>query len=344
MSNKPLRVGFIGAGTNTRERHIPGFQEINGVDLRVVCNRSEESSRAVADACGIPRIADTWREVIDDPEVDAVCIGTWPYMHAEMSIAALEAGKHVLCEARMAMNAEEARHMLACSQKYPGLVAQVVPSPFTLNFDATIRHWLEEKRLGRLLEVRVTHTGAALADPDASLGWRQHFEYSGINTLTLGIFHESVQRWLAEEPDWVFADAAIFTEYRLDPETNRPHHVRIPESLDVLGRYRDGARLVYHFSGVESGQPVMEFRLNGDKGALRLDVIEQKLFFAEGGTATESALSIPEKQRRGWRVEADFVDCIRQEAPVLLTSFPDGVRYMEFTQRVFDSLQSGERR
>jgi hypothetical protein len=62
-----------------------------------------------------------------------------PYMHAPLSIAALEAGKHVLCEARMAMNASEARAMLATARRHPTLVAQLVPSPITLAFDATIQ-------------------------------------------------------------------------------------------------------------------------------------------------------------------------------------------------------------
>lgn len=338
MADQPIRIGIIGAGKNTRERHIPGFRAIDGVSLQMVCNRTEESSRAAAEAHDIPEIGMSWRDVVESPEVDAVCIGTWPYLHAEASMAALEAGKHVLCEARLAMNLVEAREMLACAEKHPDLVAQVVPSPFTLEYDRTIRHWLEEGRLGRLLEVRVTHTAGALAPEDVELNWRQHFEYSGINTLTLGIFHEAVQRWLPSDPETVDAHGAVFHEYRLDPETERPHHVRIPESLSVCGSYADGARLIYHFSGVESGRPVMEMRLNGSKGALRLDLLEPGLSFAEAGTTEESPITIPEADRRGWRVEADFINSIRTGAPVRLTSFADGVRYMEFTQRVFDAL------
>ena len=344
MSTDPIRIGLIGAGKNTRERHIPGFQAIEGVELYSVCNRSEESSRAIAEAYGIPVVAMNWREVIADQDVDAICIGTWPYMHAEMSMAALEAGKHVLCEARMAMNLEEARKMIACAGRHKELVAQLVPSPFTLDFDSTLRHWLDEKRLGKLYEIRVTHTMGALADSDAELTWRQHFEYSGINFLTMGIFHEAVQRWFDNDPEWIQADGAIFTDYRLDPETGRPHHVRIPESVSISGRYGNGARLVYHFSGVESGKPVMEFRINGEKGALRLDLVEGALLFAEAGSSTESVISIPDETQRGWQVESDFVASIRQGLPVMLTSFSDGLRYMEFTQRVFESLQSGEKR
>src|SRR3546814_2670726 len=71
-------------------------------------------------------------------DVDAVCIGTWPYMHAPITIAALDAGKHVLCEARMAMDSLEAKAMLAASRRNPSRVAQIVPAPHTLAFDRTI--------------------------------------------------------------------------------------------------------------------------------------------------------------------------------------------------------------
>jgi predicted homoserine dehydrogenase-like protein len=97
----PRRVGIIGAGGNTKLRHIPNLLEIPGVQLRTVCNRSLGSSRAAAEAFGIPGATDSWRQVIDDPDIDAVVIGTWPYMHATLTCAALAAGKHVLCEARM---------------------------------------------------------------------------------------------------------------------------------------------------------------------------------------------------------------------------------------------------
>ena len=113
MASQGIRIGLIGAGKNTRDRHIPGFQKVEGLEIAAVANRSRASSQAVADQFNISGVYDNWQELLEDPSIDAVCIGTWPYMHAPITIAALDAGKHVLCEARMAMNATEARAMLA---------------------------------------------------------------------------------------------------------------------------------------------------------------------------------------------------------------------------------------
>ena len=130
-----IRIGLVGAGANTRDRHIPGFLNVEGVVLVSVCNRSIESSKKVADQFGIPKVYDNWTELVGADDTDAICIGTWPYLHCPMTLAVLEANKHVLTEARMALNIDEARSMLDASRTKPNLVAQIVPAPFTLKFD-----------------------------------------------------------------------------------------------------------------------------------------------------------------------------------------------------------------
>ena len=122
-----LRIGIIGAGKNTKLRHIPGFQRIDGVEVVAVCNRSTNSAKKL-------QTLFTSHVSLRDPatlfmkDIDAVCIGTWPYMHKQLTIASLEAGKHVLTEARMAMSLAEAREMLLASEA-TDKVSMVVPAP-----------------------------------------------------------------------------------------------------------------------------------------------------------------------------------------------------------------------
>src|SRR5689334_24827896 len=165
MTDKPIRVGFIGAGRNTRERHIPGFQKQAGVQFVAVANRSRESGERVAKEFGIRRVEADWRAVVSAPDVDAICIGTWPYTHCEMTIAALAAGKHVLCEARMAMNAAEGRRMLEASRKAPQLVAQLVPAPQTLETDSTMTELIQQGYVGDVLAVELQAAQGPWVDP-----------------------------------------------------------------------------------------------------------------------------------------------------------------------------------
>ena len=140
MAEDTIRVGFVGAGANTGLRHIPGLRAQPGVELAGVANRSLASSQRVCDEYEIPKAYEDWVELIDDDDIDAVCIGTWPYMHRTLTLAALEAGKHVLCEARMAMDSNEAHEMLDASNANPDLVTQIVPPPPALSW-RTRRTW-----------------------------------------------------------------------------------------------------------------------------------------------------------------------------------------------------------
>ena len=104
MENGIIRVGLIGAGANTRLRHIPGLREQEGVEIVAVANRSRASGEAIASEYEIPTVYDNWMELMEADDIDAVCVGTWPYMHRTLVLSALENDKHVLTEARMSMD------------------------------------------------------------------------------------------------------------------------------------------------------------------------------------------------------------------------------------------------
>jgi len=336
---RPVRIGIVGAGANTRSRHIPGFKAIPGVELVAVSNRTRASAEKVAAEFGIGRVAETWREIVEAPDIDAVCIGTWPNLHGRVTTAALRAGKHVLTEARMARNLAEAEAMYAEAQAHPQLVAQIVPAPMSLPFDAAISGLLRDGTLGELREVCVTCTNAAAADAGAPMSWRQDFALSGKNTMFLGIYYEMVLRWIGVEPVSVVADAGVFTRERKDGD-GAAQSVLIPDSLGVFGVYPSGARLVAHFSGLEPSQPRNEIRLNGSRAGLRLDLVRNELWLARLG-GTEQPVEIAPEQRGAWRVEADFIASVRDGAPVRLTDFATGVKYMRFTEAVWESWNAG---
>jgi predicted dehydrogenase len=96
-----IRLGIHGAGGNTRNHHNPGLREQENVQIVAVCNRSPESSQQVCDQMDIARACDRPEQIIDDPDIDAVVIGTWPHKHCQFTVRSLEADKHVTCEARM---------------------------------------------------------------------------------------------------------------------------------------------------------------------------------------------------------------------------------------------------
>jgi predicted dehydrogenase len=343
MKADTVRVGIIGAGTNTCDVHIPKLREIPGVEIVAVANRTRESGADVARRFGIPRVHDRWQELIADPGVDAVLIGTWPNLHREATIAALEAGKHVLCEARMAMDAAEARGMLAASLAHPEVVAQLVPAPYTLELDAAVKRLLEGGWLGRLLAVDVRGTSAGFVDEISPLHWRQDEAKSGFNVLTLGIWYECAARWIGHARS-VIASACTFVPRRVDASTGRAADVKIPDHLDVLAETEGGASLRMQVSAVTGLAPSpREAWLFGSEGTLRVEADTRRLFGARRGDGGLREIVVRPEERIGWRVEREFVGAIRGGEPVRLSTFADGVRYMEFTEAVAISARTGRR-
>src|SRR5215207_6202500 len=132
MAGERVGIGFIGAGGIAKQRHLPGLQKVPGVEFVSVANRRRESAEQVAGEWGFKSVRDDWRQVLDDPAVDAVFIATPPYLHKEATLAALKAGKHVFCQARMAMNYADAKEMYDASQKSDRTTALCV-APHYLN-------------------------------------------------------------------------------------------------------------------------------------------------------------------------------------------------------------------
>ena len=307
-----------------------------------VCNRRRESSNRVAREFDIPRIFDSWEHLVDSEDIDAVVIGTWPYLHCPVTLAALDAGKHVLTQARMAMNAREAQRMLDKSREHPELVAMVVPSPYGLTGDRFVRKLIADGALGRQLrELHVTSWSGDLADRRTPLHWRQVTKYSGFNMLNLGILHETALRWTAP-PVRVYALANKFIPRRDDPETGQRVRVGTPDSVQVISTQEDGSVGVYRISGVLWHDHGNSIALYGSAGTLVYDLTGDRIRYGRAGEPELKTLAIPDELRGGWQVEADFVAAIREGRPVTHTDFLTGARYMHFTEAVARSSRHQE--
>src|SRR5687767_6171224 len=248
-----IRVGVVGAGGNTRLHHIPKLKKIDGVEIVTVANRSRASSEKVAQEFGIPRVHERWQELVSDPGIDAVVIGTWPYMHAPITLAALDAGKHVLTEARIAMNAAEARQMLAASRAKPNLVTQVVPGPPTFAVDPMVMQLLGEGYIGELqsIDLRVP---SGFLNRDAPMHWRMDRDFSGVNIMSMGIWYESIARWVGHATA-VMARTRLAVPYRVDAERGERRAVTVPDHVEVIADLANGAIARMHWSGVAGFMP-----------------------------------------------------------------------------------------
>ena len=345
MAKDTIRVGFIGAGGNTRSRHIPGLKAQAGVELAAVANRSVASGRKIAREFGIEKVCADWQEVLNDDSIDAICIGTWPYMHETLTVASLEAGKHVMCEARMAMNSAEGHRMLAASRRHPRLTAQIVPSPMTLPFDQTIIAMISGCFIGELiaLDARIA-AGSDFPNPNAPFHWRHDRTLSGNNIMSMGIWYEGMMRWVGPMKT-VNAVGQSVINHRRD-ESGRRQASTIPDHVDITGELELGGQMRLNVTTVAglAAYPI-DIHIFGSEGTLRL-------YQAPGGQTTLAAgkrgdqrlkdVKIPKSKQGVWRVEEEFINAIRGKEEITHTDFATAVKYMEWTDAVTMSLRHRE--
>jgi len=338
MQHSKLRIGIVGAGGIVLQRHLPALLAMPDVEIVAVSNSTYASSERFCRA-HLPHATPlkNWAELVSLRELDVVWIGTPPYMHAPVSISALEAGRHVFCQARMAMNLEEAIEMRVAARKRPHLVAMLCPPPHGMRGDALMRGLLKDRIIGRPHHVRLHSFSSVYLDAAAPAHWRQRIELGGVNVLTLGIYVEVLQRWLGPIRA---VTARAKTVHRM-----RDHYeVRVPDLVSVLAEFDNGAEGVLEFSGVAAFAPADRLEIYGDCGTLRYDFSADTITAGRVGDRAAQTLEMPAGLEGQWTVEKDFIAAVKAPAnPRPHPTFEEGVAYMRVVQAVADSI-AGQRR
>lgn len=338
MQNHTVRVGVVGAGNSAIETHIPRLASIDGVDVVSVSNRTRESSQRAARRLGIPKVYDSWTDLVGAGDTNAVFIGTWPYLHMPVTIAALQAGKHVLCQSRMAMNAGEARQMLDASRRRPDLVTALVPTSRLGAGGQTIGGLLADGWFGDLLAVDVV-SGSEFVDPAAPFFWRLDREVSGVNALEIGMVAEALDRIVGPIAS-VMAVSKVNVPRRR-AQAGQVKVVTVPDHVEVIGEMARGVPFHMRFSQV-TGHAEEGIWFFGSEATLRTDGYAETLLGARRGESEFQKIETPSKDDIVHGIAAEFVAAIRGERPMERVTFEQGVRYMEFTEAVERSARTGK--
>ncbi len=275
-----LRMAFAGVGYIARV-HAKAAKAIEDVDLVAAVNHRNETLDAFADEFGIPRRYTRIEDMLADGDVDAVIVSTPNYLHAPQTIAALEAGVHVMVEKPMAMNAPEAEEMVEAGERSGALLMVA----HCWRFDREVL-WLKEQvdagRIGRI--VRTTGYGVHVHWGPG--GWFTEKRFAGGGSLAdMGIHAIDTARFLLGDPEPVSVYARVgtyFGDYDVD------------DTDVMIIQWDNGA-----FSYIESGwwQP----HSDGPEAATRL-------FGTEGyGSVLPTLLELPNrKEKRVEVVESGF--------------------------------------
>jgi predicted dehydrogenase len=164
----------------------PRFFDLGVVPvLAAVCGRDQEAAQSFADKFGIGRVETDWRTLVADPDIDAVDICVPGNLHAEIAIAALQAGKHVLCEKPLANTLAEAEKMALAAEeaKAQGALAMVGFSYRRTPALAYARELVRDGRLGTIRHIRASYLQDWIVDEDFPLVWRLEKDKAGSGAL-----------------------------------------------------------------------------------------------------------------------------------------------------------------
>ncbi|MGV2916789.1 Gfo/Idh/MocA family protein [Streptomyces alfalfae] len=290
---RPLGVGMVGYAF-MGAAHSQGWRTVGRVfDLPVepalaaVCGRDADAVRAAADRLGWAAAETDWRALIARDDVDLVDICTPGDSHAEIAIAALDAGKHVLCEKPLANTVDEAEAMVDAAERARarGQVAMVGFNYRRVPALALARRMVAEGRLGALRHVRLTYLQDWLVDPEFPLTWRLRKDRAGSGALgDLGAHIVDLAQFLVgEQVAGVSALTETFVRERplLDGASSgltaaggaRRGTVTVDDAAVFTGRFPSGALASFEATRFAAGRKnALRLELNGAEGSLAFDL------------------------------------------------------------------------
>ena len=374
---KTLRVGligyrFMGRAHSNAWRQAPRFFHLKAnVELHTICGRHAAGVQAARAQLGWQKAATDWHEIVESPLIDIVDIVTPNHLHAEMAIAAVKNGKHVLCEKPLALNVKQAEAMFAAANKAK-VVHMVCHNYRRIPAIALAKRMIGEGALGRIFHFRARYAQDRLADPEFPLDWRLQKETSGCGVHSDINSHViDLGRYLVGEFEQVCGLLNTFIPERpladaLAKGARKMGKVTVPDSAMFIGRMENGVLANVEATRYALGRKNhIAIEINGSKGSIYFDFEDMnRLKFYNGDDL---------KDRRGFRdilvterdgvqpyvghwwppghgigyehtfihTVADFVNACVEGKPVHPT-FEDGLKNQRVLAAVEESSQKGK--
>jgi predicted dehydrogenase len=287
----PLRVAmvgyaFMGAAHSQAWRNAHRFFELPAVpELAVLCGRDASAVAEAAAKLGWAETATDWREVVARDDIDVIDVSSPGDTHRDVAIAALAAGKHVLCEKPLANTLAEAQEMTAAAEdaQRRGVLSMVGFNYRRTPALALARDLVSQGRLGRIHHVRAQYLQDWIVDPDFPLVWRLQKDKAGSGALgDIGAHVIDLAHFLTgERLTGVAGTLRRFVDRRPLPEQSaglsgsggtETGEVTVDDAAAFFGRTESGALATFEATRFANGRKnAMRIELNGSEGSLAFD-------------------------------------------------------------------------
>ncbi|MCB1024050.1 MAG: Gfo/Idh/MocA family oxidoreductase [Acidobacteria bacterium] len=280
-----IRIGIIGTGF-ARSTQIPAFLECPDAEVVSIASGSIENAKRTAEDFGIGHFTDDWRETVTRDDIDLISITTPPNLHHEMSLFAIEHGKHILCEKPMAMNVREAREMTErASEK--GILALIDHELRFLNGRRKAYKMIRRGEIGKIIHFKQMFRNASRGTPGVSWNWWSDIDSGGGALGAIGSHAIDAFEWFTgSRITEVFCMLKTNVKERIDPEgSTRP--VTTDDEANMILTFADSeftqdASGTASFSVVEAGRSDFSTKIFGTEGSIMIGE-SGELWFAKMG-------------------------------------------------------------
>jgi predicted dehydrogenase len=268
---------FMGRAHSNAYRQVGRFFDLElSPRMRAICGREEEAVRSAAATLGWEGYETDYRRLLERDDIDLVDISTPSNTHHEIAIAALEAGKHVLCEKPLANTLDEAHEMLEAARR-AGKINIVCFNYRRAPAVQLAKKLLEEGRLGEIRHWRAVYLQDWILDPDFPLAWRLRKEIAGSGALgDLGAHLVDLAHFLVGPIEKVVGTSETFIKERpLEeaPGSSKMGKVTVDDAAAFLVRFENGAMGTFEVTRLAPGRKNHNsFEINGSKGSLIFDL------------------------------------------------------------------------
>ena len=344
-----IRVGVIGTGFGAAV-HIPALQYLPETEVVAICSRRPERARAAAADHGISSFVTDFREMVRDPQIDAVVVASPPHLHHVMSLAALEANKHVVCEKPMARNLAEARDMVKIAARM-GVAAMVNHEFRFLPVRRRIKELIEDGFLGEPHAATIVVHRSSLNDPyGRPFGWLMEQEKAGGMLGATGSHYVDALRWWFGEVTSVAGAVSTLVKRRRVAGSSQMATVDADDNYAVMMRFASGAIGTIHVTATAAFEGDEDLFLSGSDGTLQ--VRDGLLWGAQRGDRELREVEIAEELDDDLpafdhfltaptvRLLKEWVRAIQTGEPAS-PSFADGVKVQELLDGVARSSHQG---
>ena len=345
-----IKIGVIGTGSISG-MHLSAYWNNPQTTIYAVCDLNEERARVVATEYNVEKVYTDYRELLANSEIDAVSICTWNNSHAEISIAALEAGKHVLVEKPLCRTVEEALQVQQAVEK-SGKILQV---GFVRRYDSNaqlLQTLVEQGEFGEIYYAKAT-TFRRLGNPG---GWFSDIERSGGGPLIdIGVHVIDLCWYLMGRPNPVSVSANTYR--KLGNRSNIKNlsfykaadydaaNNTVEDLANALIRFENGASLMVDVSfTLHAKEDERSVRLYGDKGGFEIDP-EIVLVKEQSDTIVNI---YPQTDHKGFEFNSAFQNEINHFANNIsngstpISPVQDGVTIMKILGAIYESAAKGE--